>query len=189
MLKMGRVVTFIVAFAGILILTVLQRNGPNLFYELIQLVLYFLFIVSLIYSLYNAITDKTNGSKLQKFKTVLLGLFVIPFFLLIIYLDDTDGGKGKLISGGVNNDLSLIHFDLYNDNTFKLLNSGPFGGQYYRGKYTLKKDTLKLDNDSLMYLFPTLTFTLKERKDKRIFLEPTDTGKYKMILYIQNDYR
>ena len=186
---MARVVIFIVAFAGILILTILQREGSNLFYELVQLVLYFLFIVSLIYSLYKAITDKTNETKLQKFKLVLLGLCIVPFFFLISYLDDTDGGKGKLISGGVNNDLSFIHFDLFNDYTFKLLNSGPFGGQYYRGKYTLKNDTLKIDNDSLRYLFPTLTFKLKERKDKRIFFEPTDTSKYKMDLYIQNDNR
>lgn len=189
MLKMARVIIFIVAFVGILVLTVLQRNGPIFLYDLLQLALYFLFIGTLIYSLYKTITDKTNKPWLQKFKPLLSGVCMIPLLFLISYLDNTDGGKGKLITGGVDNDLSFIHFDLYNDNTFKLLNSGPFDGQYYRGKYILKNDTLRIYNDSLRYLFPTLTFILKKSADKKIFFEPTDTNKYKMDLYIQNDNR
>jgi len=118
-----------------------------------------------------------------------LGFALTAFFFLLSYLVDTDGGKKRVIVGGVDHDLNFIHFQLFDDNTFKLLNSGPFGGNFYRGTYSLEKDTLRLNNDSLKYLYPTLTLVFKETEDKRKYFESVDTLKFKYKLFISADNR
>ena len=158
-------------------------------YGLGQISLYLVFIVTLLYAIFKAFTDKSHQTIFQKFKSVLIGLALIPIFILISYLAETDGGKRKLITSGYFTDLNFIQLDLFTDNTFKLHNSGPFGGTYYRGNYQLNNNVLKIDNDSLRYLFPSLTFTLKEREDKKKYFEPIDTNTFKMNLYIQEDHK
>lgn len=113
----------------------------------------------------------------------------IGFFFLLSYLVDTDGGKKRVITGGFDHDLNFVYFQLFDDNKFKLLNSGPFGGRFYRGKYTFRNDTLKIDNDKLKNLYPSLTFILKQKDDKRKYFDPIDTIKSMYQLYIYKDFR
>ncbi len=119
----------------------------------------------------------------------MFGMLLTGFFILLSYLVDTDGGKQRVITGGSNHDPSFIHFQLFSDNTFKFLNSGPFGGNYYRGTYSLDNDTLRLKNDSLKYLYPTLTLAIKETDDKQKYFESVDTLKFKDKLFINIDNR
>jgi len=94
-----------------------------------------------------------------------------------------------VIIGGANHDPSFMHFQLFSDQTFKFLNSGPFGGYYYRGTYTIENDTLRLNNDKLKYLYPTLTLIYKQAEDKEKYFESVDTLKFKERLYIYIDNR
>jgi hypothetical protein len=103
-------------------------------------------------------------------------------------LVDTDGGKRRIITCGFNHDLNFVHVQLFKDNRFKLLNSGPFGGIFYRGTYSLKNDTLKFDNDRLRYLYPSLTFALKQNVGKQKYFDPIDTLSSEFKLDIYKDF-
>ena len=108
---------------------------------------------------------------------------------MLSHLVDTDGGKKRVITGGFDHDLNFVYFQLFDDNKFKLLSSGPFGGTFYRGTYALRNDTLKINNDSLKNLYPSLTFVLKQKDDKRKYFDPVDTLKPMYQLYIYKDFR
>ncbi len=189
MLRKGSVVIFITVLAGIFLMKYLQRNETSMGYGLLEIVLYGCFILTLLHCIYKAFTSKVNNTVFQKFKTFVFGLILVPLFYLASWLSDTDGGKRKLITGGLFRDLYFIHFDLFSDSTFKILNSGAFGGTFYRGKYYLQNDTLRIENESLRYLFPTLAFAIKAGKDDKKYLEPCDTNKSEMQLEITNDFR
>ena len=102
---------------------------------------------------------------------------------------DTDGGKKRVITGGFDHDLNFVYFQLFDDNKFKLLNSGPFRGIFYRGTYTFSNDTLKINNDSLKNLYPSLTLVLKQKNNKRKYFDPIDTLKSMYQLNIYKDFR
>jgi hypothetical protein len=125
----------------------------------------------------------------QKSKPLILALTITGFFYLFSYLVDTDGGKKRVITGGLNHDLNFIHFQLFNDNHFKLLNSGPFGGNYYRGTYIFRNDTLILQNDKLTNLYPSLTLVLKQNGGKEKYFDPIDSEKSMFRLFIYKDFR
>jgi amino acid transporter len=180
---------FLVLAIGIIIFTLLQLNQVFFIYGLTQLVLYLIFICTGIYALFRLLKDKRQVSLLQKAKPLLFGILLTALFFLLSFLVDTDGGKKRVIVGGANHDPSFINFQLFYDNTFKLLNSGPFGGNFYRGSYSLNEDTLKLNNDSLKYLYPTLTLVLKQSESKEKYFESLDTLKFKEKLFIKKDYR
>jgi len=116
-------------------------------------------------------------------------LLLISSVPLITYLVDTEGGKKNIMQCNAGGDLTFVQLDLRNDGTFKLLNSGPFGGRYYRGKYTFQNDTLRIDNGD-KNLYPTLTFILKKdtiKKKKYFDPIPLDTTKEAIYkLYIQS---
>lgn len=187
MLKRRESILFIVVTIGIIILTFLQLNQIDFIYGLGQIILYFIFFCTFIYATYRLVKDKRQTPFFEKSKPLFLGLFVTGFFFLLSYLVDTDGGKKKFIVGGVDHDINFIHFQLFTDNSFKFLNSGPFGGQIYRGKYTLIGDTLSLYNDSLRYLYPTLRL-VKKTDNNKTFFEPVDSLRFKDKLYVYNDY-
>ena len=189
MFKRRETIIFLVSAVGIVLFTLLQLNQVFFFYGLGQILLYFIFFCTGIYALFRLIKDKRQVPFIQKAKPLLLGLLLTAFFFLLSFLADSDGGKKRVMVGGVNHDIHFIHFQLFGDNTFKLLNSGPFGGNYYRGTYSLDKDTLRLNNDSLKYLYPTLTLVLKETADKRKYFESVDTLKFKDQLFISADDR
>jgi len=189
MFKRSDTIIFILLTVGISVLTLLQINETSFIFGIGQLLLYFLFGCNLIYGLFRLLKDSRPISFFEKSKPLILALTFIGFFFLLSYLVDTDGGKKRVVTGGFNHDLNFVYFQLFDDNKFKLLNSGPFGGKFYRGKYTLRNDTLIIDNDSLKNMYPSLTFTLKQEDDKRKYFDPIDTLNKKYQLRIYEDFR
>jgi energy-coupling factor transporter transmembrane protein EcfT len=187
MLKAPQSKLFIALAILIYIFSLLQLNSTSFLYGLAQVASYFFFGMVMIYSIYKFLTDKRPISRYKKFQPTLLGLLLIGSFFLLTYLIETDGGKRTAITAGLDGDVYYIRLNLHTDKTFRLINSGPFGGNIYRGNYTLENDTLKIDNAELKYLYPTLTFTVKQTGNKKYF-EPvynTDTIKGKHSLYIR----
>jgi hypothetical protein len=189
MFKRRETIIFIVLTVGIIILTLLQLDQTFFIYGIGQLLFYFLFGSTLIYGLFRLVKDRRPVSFIDKSKPLILASIIIGFFFLLSYLVDTDGGKKRVITGGFDHDLNFIYFQLFNDNKFKLLNSGPFGGTFYRGTYTFSNDTLKINNDSLTNLYPSLTFVLKQKENKQKYFDPIDTLKSMYQLYIYKDFR
>lgn len=180
---------FISVLAGIIILTLLQRNQISIGYWFLQLGLYLCFIFTLVFAIYKAFKNRSRKIGFHRFGTVFFGAILIPAFFVASWLDDTDGGKTKLVSGGCFRDIYFIQFYLFGDSSFKILNSGAFGGPYYRGNYHLKGDTLRLENDSLRQLFPTLTFVMKTGVGNKKYFECTDTTTPRYPLEILDDNR
>ena len=189
MFKKRETIIFIVLTVGITILTLLQLDQTSFLYDIGQLVLYFFYACTLIYGVFRFVKDRRPISLFQKSKSVILGFTIIGLFFLLSYLVETDGGKKRVITGGFDHDLNFVYFQLFDDNQFKLLNSGLFGGKFYRGTYTLNNDTLKIKNDSLKILYPSLTFILKQTGDKQKYFDPTDSLKSMYQLYVYKDFR
>jgi len=189
MFKRRETIIFLVLTVGLIILTLLQLDQTNFIYGIGQLLLYFLFGCTIIYGLFRLIKDRRPISFIDKFKPLIFATTVIGFLFLLSYLVDTDGGKRRVITGGFDHDLNFIYFQLFDDNKFKLLNSGPFGGTFYRGTYSLQNDTLQIGNDSLRYIYPSLTFTMKQKEDNRKYFDPIDTLKSIYQLFIYKDFR
>jgi hypothetical protein len=188
MFKRKETIIFIVLTVGIIILTLLQLDQTFFIYGFGQLLLYFIFGCTLIYGIFRLIGDRRPISFIDKSKPLILALTIIGFFFLLSHLVDTDGGKKRVITGGFDHDLNFVYFQLFDDNKFKFLNSGPFGGTFYRGTYTLKNDTLKFDNESLKIQYPSLTFVLKQNEKEKYF-DPIDTLKSMYRLSIYKDFR
>jgi amino acid transporter len=189
MFKRRETIIFLILTVGIITLNLLELNQLDFIIGLGRFFLYFVFFCTLIYALYRLKKDRRQIPFFQKAKPLMFGIILTGFFFLLSYLVDTDGGKKRVITGGANHDPSFIHFQLFGDNTFKFLNSGPFGGNYYRGTYSLQNDTLRLNNDSLKYLYPTLTLVLKEADGNEKYFESLDTLKFKDKLFISTDNR
>ena len=81
-----------------------------------------------------------------------------------------------------------INLTLYKDNTFQLLNSGPFGGKYTRGTYKFVQDTLYMQKDPLTRIYPTNTFVLRVNEKKEKYFQPVlkDTV-VNLSLYVAKD--
>ena len=191
MLKRTQTILFIILACGIYFLTYLQVDSTFFLYGIAQWVLYLVFGIMVILVVYRLITDKRPISLLKKSQSLFIGLLFTLSFLILEYLVVMDGGKKVVLSAGNHGDLYLIHLDLRSDNTFKLINSGPFGGTIYRGNYKLQKDTLQIDNAYLKYLYPTLTFAVKISEYNKKYFDPVnpDTTKFRYPLYFHNTSR
>ena len=170
-------------------MTLLQLDETSFIFGIGQVFLYFIFGCTLIYGVFRLIKDRRAISFVDKSKPLIFALAIISLFFLLSYLVDTDGGKKRVITGGFDHDLNFVYFQLFDDNKFKLLNSGPFGGTFYRGTYTFRNDTLKINNDSLKNLYPSLTLVLKQKDNKRKYFDPIDTLKSMYQLFIYKDFR
>lgn len=182
-------VFFLITATGITAFSLLQLKKTDLFYDLLQLLFYFLFFCTSVYAIIRFIRNKKSLPLTKRIKPLLSGLLLTVFLFLLSFLIDTDGGKRKIVVAGLNHDIHFIQLVLFSGETFKLLNSGPFGGKYYRGTYSLENDTLRLSNDSLKYLFPTLTLVLKETKTEGKYFESTSTLRCDDRLFVSLDNR
>ena len=153
------------------------------------MLLYCLLACTFIYAMARLIKDRRAIPLVNKAKHLMLGIILTGFAYLLSYLVDTDGGKRRLMTGGFNHDINFVHFQLFDDGRFKLLNSGPFGGNFYRGNYTLYKDTLRIDHEGLRNLYPSLTFILKEKTGNKKHFDPVDSAKSMYSLDIYKDFR
>lgn len=70
-----------------------------------------------------------------------------------------------------------------------MLETDPFGGDYYIETYSLDKETLRLENYSLRFLYPSPALALKENTEKKKYFESVDTFNFKDRLYVDTDNR
>ena len=189
MLKRREAILFLIVTVGILLLTLLQLNEISFLFGMGQVFLYFIFACTFSYAIYRFVRNKRKVSLVDKGKPLMLGIALIGFFFLLSYMVDTDGGKRRVMTGGFDHDLNFVYFQLFRDNQFKLLNSGPFGGTIHRGRYSLTNDTLRFNNEELRSLYPSLTFTLKRSAKNRRYFDPVDTTKSMYRLYVYKDFR
>lgn len=189
MFKRREAIIFIILAIAITTLALLQRDKTFFIYGLLELLLYFVFACTLIYGIYRLITDRRPLSFIDKSKPLMFGLLITGFFIVLSCWMETDAGKKTVLTAGFNHDLNFVHLKLFDDNKFRLLNSGPFGGRFYRGTYILRNDTLKINNDGLRNLYPSLTFILKQQDDQSKSFHPVDTSKSMYQLYIYEDFR
>ena len=189
MFKSRETIIFLILTAAITALSFLQLNKLNILYSILEALFYFIFFCTIIYTVIILLKNKKSLPLLQRGKPLLLGICLAVFLHLLSFLIRTDGGKKTLIAANNYGDVFAVSCIFFSDNTFRLLNSGPFSGQFYRGTYTLHKDTLILANDSLKYLYPKLTLVLKEHADKRKYFEYIDTSFYSYTLFITEDNR
>ncbi len=189
MLKKRESILFVVLAIGIVILTLIQLDQTFFLFGIGQVLLYFIYGLSFLYGIVRVVMDKRKIPPFEKAKPLLLGSTLICFFFLLSYLVQTDGGKKRLISCGFNHDLNFVNVQLFSENRFRFLNSGPFGGSIDRGKYTLQNDTLRFYNDSLKYLYPSLTLVLKNNAQKVKSFESIDSSGALYTLQIYEDLR
>ncbi len=188
MIKRTETIIFIILSFGIFFLTYLQHNSIFFIYAIAQWILYFIFGLTMLFAIFKLFKDKSKETLFRKSSSALLGLFLLLFFFVLEYLEETDGGKKVILSAVHTGDLNFIHLDLRSDKTFKLINSGPMGGTVYRGNYKLRNDTLQIDNLDLKYIYPSLRFIVRETTEKRKYFDPieTDTTKFKYALYFSD---
>ena len=183
MFKRRETIIFILLSIGIIILTLLQLNELFFIYDALQFLLYGVFGCTFIYCVIRAFENKREVSILERSKPSILGAILIVFFYLLSYLVETDGGKKVIFVCGFNHDLNSASYQLFKDKTFKLVNSGPFGGSINRGSYHLNNDTLGITNKNPEGKFITEKYKLTKVDNKKYF-EPIDPSRYMYRLYI-----
>jgi hypothetical protein len=169
--------------AAINAITISQRDNTYFFYAIEQLLIGILFFLTMVYSIIKIIRDKRQIPGIKKFHALILSLLLIATFPIVSYIVNSDGGKTVIMQASAGGDLTYVQLDLRDDGSCKLLNSGPFGGQYYRGHYTLRNDTLHIDNGDLN-LYPTLTFILRQDSIlQRKYFDPVPEDTTKESIY------
>ena len=98
------------------------------------------------------------------------------------------GFKSVVLKAHYESRYNGIDLTLYKDNTFQLLNSGPFGGKYTRGTYKFVQDTLYMERATSPKIYPTSTFVLRINEKKEKYFEPVvqDTA-FNLSLYVAKD--
>ncbi|MFT3680002.1 MAG: hypothetical protein QM791_06995 [Ferruginibacter sp.] len=182
-------IIFIVLSVGIVLLTLSQSSQISAVFGFIQLVLYLAFFFTIIYAIYRLVHDHRPIPDFDKAKPLMLGCILGCAFFFMSYILDTDGGKKRLYVAGVNNKTGFIHFQLFDDNTFKLLDAGAFGGKIYRGNYSLVNDTLILNNPGLKTIYPTLRMVLKDGANGSKYFEPIGGDLLKNMLFVEPERR
>lgn len=182
-------IIFTVLSAIIIVLTVFQFNQINSVFGLAQLLLYLCFICTGIYAVYRLLNDKREIPLFAKVKPLLLGFLLVCSFFFLSFIINTDGGKKRVFTAGGNHGAGFINFQLFTDNTFKLLDASGVGGKIYRGTYSLLNDTLLLGNNELKFLYPTLKLVVKDGAGGVKYLEPVGGDILKNMLFIELNNR
>lgn len=183
MFRQAETILFILYAVCIHVLTLLQLNSTFFFYGIGQFLLVLLFFITIIYSIVKIIRNKKQIPLLNRLKPLLIGLVIIPTFPLASYIADPDSGKTIIIQAYAGGDLTFVGLRLHSDGTFRLINSGPLGGQIYRGKYSLKNDTLRIDNGDLN-LYPSLTFIKKQDTTNNMkYFDPLSSNNFAEASY------
>lgn len=170
-------------------LIILQFNYINYLFGTVQLMLYIAFIATAVYAFYRLFHDGRTIPFFDKLKPLLLGFVLAWGFVFLSFIVNTDGGKKRVFTAGVNTSTGFINFQMFDDNTFKLLDADKAGGNIYRGNYSLVNDTLMLGNSELKYLYPSLKLVVKDAVGGGKYLEPVGGDILKSMLFIDPDSR
>jgi hypothetical protein len=158
--------------ASIVLIEFNERNSTFFLAWLLMLFLFLFFTLVLVYSFVRSYRSKLINPAFLRFFPFVIGLLMVPILLISYTYMMNDGFKSVVLKAHYEGRYNGINLTLYKDNTFQLLNSGPFGGNYVRGKYTFKEDTLYMQKERLTDIYPTGTFVLRINERREKYLEP-----------------
>jgi predicted membrane protein len=174
--------------ASIFLIEFNERNSTFFLAWVLMLVLFLFFITVLIYSFVRSYKSNLIHPRILKFIPFVLGVLMIPVLLIMSSYLKNGGFKSVVLKAYYEGRHNEINLTLYKDNTFQLLNSGPFGGDYIRGSYKYDQDTLYIENEKVSKIYPAgkLVLKINERKEKYFYPVITDTST-QMILQVERD--
>jgi hypothetical protein len=113
---------------------------------------------------------------------------MIPALLIMWNYLNNDGFKSVVLKARYEGTHNGINLTLFKDNTFQLLNSGPFGGKYTRGNYKFVNDTLYMQSEQFSRINQTSVFILRVKERNQKYFEPlaSDSG-IPLSLYVNKD--
>ena len=174
--------------ASIILIEYNERNSTFFLAWVLMLVLFLFFALVLIYSFIRSYKSRIINPRILRYLPFVIGLLMIPVFLLTSKYLKNGGFKSVVLKASYDGEYNGINLTLYKDNTFQLLNSGPFGGNYIRGKYKYTQDTLYIEKERIEKIYPTGTFVLRinERKEKYFAPIASDSSMH-LTLHVGKD--
>jgi len=165
-----------------------ERNSTFFMTWFLMLFLYFFFVGVLIYSFIRSYRTKSPRRISIRFFPFIIGVILVPVFFLVSSYYKNNGFKSIVVQARHEGRFNSIHLTLFNDRTFQLLNSGPFGGNYIRGTYRYLQDTLYIDTDKLTKIYPTGKFVVRINNKNQKYFDPIlDKPALQLPLFIKND--
>jgi len=158
--------------ASIILIEYNERNSTFFLAWLLMLVLFLFFTLVLVYSFIKSYKTRLINQQFLKFSPFILGILLVPVLFIVSDYLRNGGLKSVVLKARYEGRYTGINLTLYKDNTFQLLNSGPFGGKYTRGTYKFVQDTLYMEKDTLTKIYPTNTFVLRITGNKEKYFEP-----------------
>jgi len=157
--------------ASIVLIEFNERNSTFFLAWLLILILSSFFVLVLVYSFVRSYNSKLLHPTLFRFLPFALGFLMIPALWLMSDYLKNDGFKSVVLKADYERGHNGMNLTLYKDNTFQLLNSGPFGGHYVRGSYKFVQDTLYIDSGKNS-LSNSGKFVLRMNDRKEKFFDP-----------------
>jgi hypothetical protein len=113
---------------------------------------------------------------------------MIPALLIMSNYLKNDGFKSVVLKANYEGTHKGINLTLFKDNSFQLLNSGPFGGNYIRGNYRFVSDTLYMESEQFSRGKPTSIFILRVNDRNQKYLQPVASDSaVPLSLYVNKD--
>jgi hypothetical protein len=174
--------------ASIVLIEFNERNSTFFLAWLLIFILLAFFIMVLIYSFVRSYYSRLMHPTLVRFLPFVLGLLMIPVLWMISDYLKNNGFKSVVLKADYEAGHSGVNLTLYKDNTYQLLNSGPFGGQYTRGYYRFVKDTLYIDTGKQSNGFAATRFVLRVNDRQEKYFDPltVDSSRHKW-LFVRKD--
>jgi hypothetical protein len=174
--------------ASIILIEFNERNSTFFLAWLLMLILASFFVMVLAYSFIRSYNSNLLHPTLLRFLPFILGFLMIPAIWMMADYLRNDGFKSVVLKAEYEGKYNGVNLILYKDNTFQLLNSGPFGGHYVRGNYKFVKDTLYIDTGKATTQTSTGRFVLRMNDRKEKFFDPitVDTTSH-LSLFVRKD--
>ncbi len=174
--------------ASIVLIEYNERNSTFFLAWVLMLVLFLFFVLVLVYSFIKSYKTRLIHPKVLKFVPFILGSLMIPALLVMSTYLRNDGFKSVVLNAHYEDQDTGINLTLYKDNTFQLLNSGPFGGKYIRGNYRYVQDTLYIEKEKVSKLYPPASFVLRINDRNQKYFEPVKSdSSIHVTLLVAND--
>jgi len=174
--------------ASIILIEFNERNSTFFLAWLLILILASFFVLVLVYSFIRSYNSKLLHPQLLRFLPFVLGFFMIPSLWFMSDYLRNDGFKSVVLKADYESTLNGLNLTLYKDNTFQLLKSGPFGGNYMRGNYKFVQDTLYIDTGKTSNINTAGRFVLRVNERNEKFFAPItiDTSNH-LFLFVTKD--
>jgi hypothetical protein len=178
----------IILTSGIILIDFNERNSTFFLAWVLMLLLYIFFAAVLIYSFIISYRTRSSSRIYIRFLPFIIGFFILPVLFLLSGYFKNEGFKSIVLEARHGEGRKGINLTLFKDKTFRLLNSGLFGGDYIRGNYRYTADTLYIDTNKLTNLYPTGKFVIRTDEKKQAYIDPVmDDSSVHFSLLIKKD--